>query len=286
MNDLKFTTVIFIAAVCTTIAFAGDYPLVWVNNAQTGKQDRTLNGKTIYADVSSNRAHLSQYSANRRVQMTNESAARQNIDARFKLFTSIDRVTAARMTRESTARQAHIQNIVPAGGHPAAGNNRQNQYNDNGFFAGAVQSRYSSGSNIFQATDRYTQTVLHKNSSGAITAYMLGGQGILVLGSPYTDAFTISSFNSWYVNNGGTNLLVIISSSTHSVDTQTLIKGSTVVFRGFTSFNHQTALTFIARGVPHPPVNVRMVVTDQVRDINGNYMFKTYSSPFVRYSSL
>ena len=151
---------LIIAAILTAaIAIAGDYPLVWVNNAQTGKQDRTLNGKRIYSDISAVKKHL-----------TNESTARRGLDTRFTQFTTIDRVTAARMTRESSARQSHsirtdnphnttaaqvgavssakftnnstytaghIRSVVPAGGHPAAGSNKQFQLNVSGGFSGA-----------------------------------------------------------------------------------------------------------------------------------------------------
>lgn len=86
-------------------------------------------------------------------------------------FSGYSARVAAKMTQESTARQAHIQSIVPAGGHPAAGSHKQVQYNDSGSFAGASQLNYSSAKFGVGTTSPDTQlTVITDSGIGGIAA--------------------------------------------------------------------------------------------------------------------
>lgn len=183
---------------------------------------------------------------------------------------SPDVVSGGKFTNNSTFTAAHIKALVDP--HPAPGANKTIAYNNSGSWAGASMARYSSGTTIHQATDRYAHSQQWRGADNSLQAYMLGS-GCMVFGRPTTTAFTVTDWAAPYVLG-----VAGYAATTHSVDTYTMVKGTSYIFRGFTSLD-ANQFNFSLRRLPASGNTLRIVLRNTIRDIDGNFLFSDYSSP-------
>jgi hypothetical protein len=173
---------------------------------------------------------------------------------------------------------SHPGSIQPYGSHPAAGANKQEQYNNAGTPAGAAYSRYSAGTKINQAASRYGHSQEWHGEQNELVAFVLG-HGTLVIGQHDTSAFT----GSWNVPPGSSVSFAsdtgyITFTTTHSIDDTTAIKGASIIFVNFTSFNvTNNSKTFIPRRSVTTGTNVRIKYTTAIKNIYGTAIQQSYS---------
>lgn len=178
----------------------------------------------------------------------------------------------------STNLNNHTNSIIPYGGHPPAGSNRQLQYNNNGTAGGTAYLSYTASALQHRPSERYAKTNITRTETGAISSYMIG-HGVLVIGSPYTDAFTASGF---YPTSGtssafNTTRLIWISLN-HTIDFATVTKGSTVIFTNFTAMEAVGINTWTPRRTVTTGTDLRVRYTTGVKDTDGNPLYQNYSA--------
>lgn len=240
-----------------------------------------LTDKPVIPAAGVGQDHFNDYSAARQAEIESKQSA-----AGFTGYTTVARVAYSDSLEMMQGHggamamiAAHPGSIVPHGGHPAAGADRQMTVNVKGTPAGAAMSRYSDSRAINQATSRYSRVHEWHGPDNQLVAYLLGS-GAMVWGQPTTTNFTIT----WSPVSGSTiqmplEFLISAIPVGHSFDNTTVIKGSSVFFTNFTSFTPlQSGGTWMSRRAVPSGTNVRIRYTTAVKDLEGRALYQPYSA--------